>query len=117
MNAEYIAAPGTGPSVLFLRDETPYAGSFDILQILDHAHAVSCSIPLVQMLQRITGKLAAIEAIAYFACFDHLALLDPAQDSGLGFQMIVDTAARAPVLFPDIGAAQTAVHPAGGDQS
>ncbi len=105
MNTEYFAAAGTGPSALFLSYEISNAGSFDILQILDHAHAVFCSIPLVQMLQPITGESPAVDAIAYFPRLDHPALLDPAQDSRLQFQMIVVVAARARVLFPDKGPA------------
>jgi len=47
MDADYPAAVRAGPSLPFAFDEFPYAGLFDVLEIVDHAHAVLCSVALV----------------------------------------------------------------------
>jgi hypothetical protein len=65
VDADDLAAPGTGPLFLFVFYETSDADLPDALQIVNHAHAVFDSIALVQMVQFIAGKTAAAETVFY----------------------------------------------------
>jgi hypothetical protein len=47
MNTDYPAAPGTGPFFRFPFDEIPDTEGFDVLQVLDHAHTIPGSVPLI----------------------------------------------------------------------
>jgi hypothetical protein len=56
MDADQLAASGTGPFFLFTPDKASYARSLDVLEILDHAHAIFGSITLVQIAQPGAGE-------------------------------------------------------------
>jgi hypothetical protein len=49
MNANDFAAGGACPPVLFLFEEISYAELLYATKIVDHAHAVVCSVTLVEM--------------------------------------------------------------------
>jgi hypothetical protein len=49
MNANDFAACGTCPPVLFLFDEISYAELFYVIKVVDHTHAVICSVTLVKL--------------------------------------------------------------------
>jgi hypothetical protein len=63
MNAEYLAALGTGPFFLFLYHEIPDAEFLDIVEVFDHAHAVPGSVPRVQTNEPGTGITSAGETV------------------------------------------------------
>jgi hypothetical protein len=61
----------------------PYAELADVLEIVNHAHAIFGSIPLIQMVQCITRKAVATEAVLYSGFHYIHTVLDTAQDAGL----------------------------------
>ncbi len=116
MNTNEPAACGTCPSFLFLFDELSYATLLYAVEIVEHAHPVFCSVALVEPVYHVARVFPAIEAIPQISSLEHFTLLYPALSPGFGLPVVVDPATRACVLFPDIGAAEAAVHPAGRDQ-
>jgi hypothetical protein len=82
VNAEHPAAHRAAPPFFFVSDELPDAGFPDVLEIADHAHGVSGSIPLVQMAQPGAGEAVAVEAVPGLAINDLLAGFDSACDAG-----------------------------------
>ena len=117
MDTNDFAAFGTRPSVHFLLNELSYTDALYVLQIVGHAHPVFCSVSRVEMFQPVAGEFTALEAISGITSREHPTLFYPAQGPGLWLRMIIVPAPRARILFPDIGAAEAAVHPAGGDQA
>ena len=62
MNANYFTAPWTSPSFFFVSDkmsntELPY-----VHEVVNHAHAIICSIAFIQMIQLSTREAVTIEA-------------------------------------------------------
>jgi hypothetical protein len=78
MNADELAALGTGPPCLFVSKEMPYAELPDVLKIVNHAHAIFGSIPLIQMVECNTRKAVATEAVCNSGFHDIHTVLDPA---------------------------------------
>jgi hypothetical protein len=56
MNTEQLTAPGTGPSFLFVYNETSYAVLLDLFEIVDHAHTIPGLIALIQVIQPVARK-------------------------------------------------------------
>jgi hypothetical protein len=73
----------------------PYAEFSDVLEIADHAHGVSGSIPLIQMIQPGTGEAVAIEAVPDFSVHDLFAVFDPACGAGFRFEAVLTAATGA----------------------
>jgi len=48
MNANDFSACGTCPPVLFMFDEISYAELLYVVKIINHAHAVICSVTLAE---------------------------------------------------------------------
>jgi hypothetical protein len=88
----------------------------DILQILDHAHAIAGPVSFVEMLQAIAGKLPALKTEPGVLGLKELAPLNFAFAAGERFSGIVAPAARAPVFRPQICHADAAIHSARGNQ-
>ena len=78
MNADYLAALGTGPPFLFVFGEMPYAELPDVLQIVDHAHGILGSIALIQMVQPGAGKAVTTKTVHAFGVYHLLTVLNPA---------------------------------------
>jgi hypothetical protein len=95
VNRDHLAAPGTGPSFFFMPDETPYAERADALEIVEHAHAVLGSIPLIQMLQSGAGEAVATEAVLASGIRHFVTVPDTARDDGFRFNAAVAPAAGA----------------------
>ena len=93
-----------------------YAELPDVLKIVNHAHAIFGPVSLVQMLQSITRKAVATEAIHGSALRYILAVLDPAQGARLRFETVVTSAAGTCFIISYICMTETAVHSAGSDQ-
>jgi hypothetical protein len=116
MNADELAALGTGPPCLFVSHEMLYAELPDVLKIVNHAHAILGSIPLIQMVQLIARKAVATEAVRHAGVHDIHTIFDPARDAGLRFDTVVASAAGAAPLSSGICATEATIHAAGSDQ-
>jgi hypothetical protein len=115
VNADYLAALGTGPFFLFIPDEIPYAKVTDIFKIVDHAHAVFRSISLIQLFQPGAGEAFASEAVP--APGVHLfTVLDSTQDAGFRFAAVVAPATGTCLFISYVSPAEAAIHSAGSDQ-
>jgi hypothetical protein len=95
VNRDHLAALGTGPSLFFMPDEIPYAELPDILEVVDHAHAVLGSIPLIQMLQPVAGEAVAAEAVLESGIRHFVTVPNAARDDGFRFNTAVAPAAGA----------------------
>lgn len=115
MNTEYLAAFRTSPPFFFVSDEMPNAEFFDVLKILNHAHAILGSIALIQILQPIARKAVTTEAVLDFRVHYLLTVLDSAHDANFSFEAIIAKAARAWILVPRVRGAETAIHSARSD--
>ena len=116
MNTNDLAAFGACPSAHLLLDEISYTDLLYVLKIINHAHTVFCSVSSVEVVQPVAGVLPAIEAIPQIGSLEHFTPFYPAQSPGFRLQIVISPAPRTRILFPDIGAAEAAVHPAGSDQ-
>jgi hypothetical protein len=56
MYTDQFSTDGTGPATVFIPDELSDTNFFYLHQILYHAHAISCSISLIQVLQAPTRE-------------------------------------------------------------
>jgi hypothetical protein len=84
MHTNQIAAPGTGPPVLFGSNEISYAEFPAALKIAKHAHAIPGSIALIQVCQTGAGKAGAAEAVLDAAWHEVLTVLDAARHAACG---------------------------------
>jgi hypothetical protein len=116
VNADDTPALGTGPPLLFILDELLYAVRLYVLEMVEHTHAIFGSVPLVQALQPVAGKVRATKAEPGFSCRHLLACFDAACRAGFRLENAVIPAAEAWILISCICAAKTAVHSAGSDQ-
>jgi hypothetical protein len=116
VNADELSALRASPSRFFVFHEMPYAELPDVHEVVDHAHAVLCSVPLVQMLQPRARKAAATAAVLESGVRHFVAVLDTARDDGFRFDTAFASASGASIFFPYIRVTETAVHPARGDQ-
>jgi hypothetical protein len=116
MHTNELSAFGTCPSVCFLLNELSDADLLYALKIIDHAHTIVFPVTCVEVAQLVAGVFIAIEAKLQMMCYEDFARFYPAKYSGLRLPTIIAPAPRARILFPDIGAADAAVHAAGGDQ-
>lgn len=82
MNTNCLATLRTCPPCLFVSDELPYAKLPDVLEIINHAHIILCSIALIQVIQPSTRKGITTETILDSTMHDLLTGLDPARDAG-----------------------------------
>jgi hypothetical protein len=116
MNTNYLAALGTGPPFLFVSNEMSYAELAYVLEIINHTHAILGSIALIQMVQFITRKAVATEAVLDSGFHYIHTVLDTAQDAGLRFDTVVASATGACLLISYICATEATIHSAGSDQ-
>lgn len=82
MHAHHPATLRTLPSCAFVLQELPYAEGFNLIEVPDHAHAVSGPVALIQMLQCGTGKTGALKAVGNGAAGKFLAVFDSAGKAG-----------------------------------
>ncbi len=82
VNTEYLAAFSASPPFFFVFDKMPYAKILDMIEVVDHAHAVLGSIPLIQMLQPGAGEAVTAKAVPDFSVHDLLTFFDSACDAG-----------------------------------
>jgi hypothetical protein len=82
VNTEQLTAFRATPPFFLLSDEMPDAKIHDAFEIVDHAHAVVGSIPLVQMFQPGTGEAVTTGAVPDFGVRNPLTVFDSAFDAG-----------------------------------
>lgn len=117
MNAYELTARGTGPPFRFVSDEMSYAELFYVHEVVDHAHPVLGSIPLIQVLQPVARKRVTAEAVPGFALPNLHTGLDAAHNASLRLAAVVAPAAGACICISCIRATEATVHPTGGDQT
>lgn len=93
MDTQQPAALRTGPPLLFVSDELPYAKLFHVNEIVYHAHSISGSITFIQMIQCIAGKPLTVKAVADFALPHLPAVFDFTCNAGFWFGAVVAAAA------------------------
>jgi hypothetical protein len=113
VDTDGFAASGASPLGPLACDEAAYSSGLNAPQIVYHAHAVLCAVSLVQAAQTLTGKARAIGAEVSASC---LASLDLAGDACLTLSAVIPSAARAAIPAAQQGAAEAAIHAAGGYQ-
>jgi len=116
VHTHYVTTFRTFPSHLLVFNETPYAESLDGVQILDHAHPILRSIPLVQVIQSVARKTVATKTELDCAPNNLLAVLNLTSTTGLRFICVAPSATGTGIPLPSIRPAESTVHPAGGDQ-
>ena len=116
MNTNRPTTTGTRPFGFFSLDEFPQPAGLDVLQILNHAHAVLRTVASVQTVEERTGKTRASGAGISRVTAHDAAIPDFAIAAGLGFVGIIGPAAGTLIPFALIGHAKRAIHPAGGDK-
>ena len=93
-----------------------YAELLDVFKIVNHAHAVFDSIPLIQMVQAGAREGVTIEAVLDSIFSSLLAVLDLTCDTGFWFVAVVAQTTGACLLISCICNAEATVHSTGGDE-
>jgi len=63
VNAYQPAALGTAPLFLFVSNEISYTSLADKFEVVNHAHAIPGSIPLIQVIQPGAREAVTTEAV------------------------------------------------------
>ena len=113
MNAEHLTTFWAAPAFFFASDEMPYAEFFNVLEIVDHAHAVLGSIALIQIFQSGARKAVTIEAVLDFSVHYLLTVFDSARDTNFCFEAVITSATGARLLISCICDAEATIHTAG----
>jgi hypothetical protein len=95
--------------------EMPYAEFSNALEIVDHAHAILGSIPLIQTVQPNAREAVTTEAVLDFSVHYLLTVLDSTCDAGFRFLAIVTPATGAWFLISCECEAEATIHSAGSD--
>jgi hypothetical protein len=93
----------------------PYAEFSNVLEIVDHAHAILGSIPLIQLVQPGTREAVTNEAVLDFSVRDLLTVSDSACDTGFRFEEVLASATGAWFIISCVCTAEAAIHTAGSD--
>ena len=91
----------------------PYAEISYAFKISDHAHNISGSITLIQMLQPDAGEAVTAKTVLRFVFHHLLAVLDLTCDTVFWFEAVVTQATGARILISRECTAEAAVHSAG----
>jgi len=116
MNADCLTALGARPPFSFTPRKMSGADLPDILQIVDHAHAILGSVSFIQNTQPGARKIFAPDTELHSGVYPLPAVLDAALSAGFRFEVVVTPASRAWLAISGIGATKPAVHPAGSDE-
>jgi hypothetical protein len=93
----------------------PYAEFSDVLEIIDHAHSILGSVPLIQIVQPGAREAVTTEAVLDFSLRHLLTVLDSACNANFRFEAVVASATGAWFLFSCVCDAEAAIHSAGSD--
>ena len=113
MNTEYLTAHRASPPFFFVSDEMPYPKLSNSIKIVDHAHAILGSIPLIQMFQPVAREAVTTKAVLDFGVHYLLTVLGFTCDAGFRFEAVVSPATGAWFLISCECAAESAIHSAG----
>ena len=112
VNTELLSAFCTNPACIFRANKFPDSIFPDMIEILNHAHAVLLPVPGIELLQSRTGKIIAGETISGIF-FPTVAIQNPARKARLGFILFTATTAGTVVSLLAHGSiTDTAVHTA-----
>jgi hypothetical protein len=116
VNTDRAAAFRAGPSDLFICDKFPNPKFPNIFEILDHAHGIFGSIPLIQMLQTGAWELFTLKAKSRFNVLEKFTIFDFASNTRGAFINVSSSTARTFVFLSQISHAKAAVHSAGSNE-
>lgn len=117
MDTDYAPTPTASPSRLLVLDEVSYARLLDVLKILDHTHAISGAVSLVEAPQSLAGVVVAgVRTVPHLLLSEDRAGPYRASHAGARPSLIHLPASKTSVLLPEIAQTNRAVHSAGGDQ-
>ncbi len=114
VNTEHLTTLRASPPFFFVSDEVPYPECPNVLEVVDHAHAILGSIPLVQMVQPGAREAVTTKAVLDFGVHHLLTVLDFACDAGFRFEAVVASATG--MVSSCKGAAEATIHSARSDQ-
>ena len=115
MNTQHPTAFWAFPLFFFGSYEFPYAEFSNVLEVIDHAHAVLGSIPLIQMIQPDAREAVTTKTVLDFSVHHLLTVLDSTCDAGFRFEAVVTSATGAWFLSLVYALHETAIHSAGSD--
>ena len=116
MNTDYLAALRTGPFFLFPFNKIPDAEFSDVLQIVDHAHTILGSVPLIQVIQSAQGKFSQPEQYLTSAPATLSQFLIGHSTRVFGFGTVVTSASGTWITISHVCETKAAVHSAGSDE-
>jgi hypothetical protein len=116
VDTDGAAAFRARPSDFFVCDKLPNAKLLDIFEVLDGAHVISGSIPLIHVLHLLAGKPLAFKAELQIPLLKDFAVLDFAPEDADGFVGVFHPAPRAGVFVSQVSHAGSAIHSTGGDE-
>jgi len=99
----------TSPSRPFLGDESPHSDGLDARQIVHHAHAVSCPVPVVKVTETWTGEPGTGGAVLEAACGSLRTGLDGTRDAPRRLVAVTPAATGARPASPKVEPAQAAI--------
>ena len=117
VTADHVSAFRTFPLFHFLSQKALNAVLFDIHQVLQHAHVIKSTVPLIECFKAAAWKINTLIAEAYkpltqqVALFTHVCAII-ATGTATGTIRLVKTLLFQVVLHCQIVGAYTAVHPA-----
>jgi len=116
VDTQHKSASRTNPLLLLVSHETPHAQPLNLIEVLDHAHAVFRSVAFIQLPETFTWVSVTGEAILEFPTFRFFTRFDFTGNAVLEFEAVVPPATRAGVLVSIVCPTEAAVHPAWGDK-
>ncbi len=116
MDTNRPAALRASPSDFFVCNKLPNTEPLDVFEVLDGAHVVSDSIPLIHVLDLLAGKAVAFKAKLQVPLLKDFTVLDSAPENADGFVGVFHPAAWAGVFVSQVSHAGSAVHSARSDE-
>jgi len=115
MNTEYLTTFRAAPPFFFVSNEMPYAEFSNVLEIVDHVHAILGSIALIQMVHPVARKAVTREAVLDYTVHYLLTVLDFTCNAGFRFEAVVTSATGSWSLISCECKAEAAIHSKGSD--
>ena len=119
--ADRTAAPCTAPLIFFLFEKFRGTMFLDVVEVVNHAHVITCAVPFIKVFQTPAREIAALVAIPdkleseLIAVFLHEgAMLTAGQAACAVF--FVETLLLQIILLRLVADAQRTVHPAGSNK-
>ena len=110
VHTKTLAASRAGPLDLLFLKKPLQSFRLDTLQIVNHTHAVLCTISLIQTTKLPTREALTLPAEIIVVSASRLAILDSARDAGLRLAPIITSATRATISSAQESATKAAIH-------